>query len=252
MLQTTNNIKKFRIHAVDGAIGSIKDLYFDDEKWTIRYFVVHTGSWLMGRDVLVSPIALKGLDEKEKVLDVDLTKEKIENSPTIDTAEPISRQHEREYFQYYGWPYYWGGPSAWGWSGVPAPIPYPEITLPCEPSEAEEGVDVRLRSVQEMVGYHIQALDGDIGHVEDFILDDASWTMTDLLIDTRNWLPGKKVLIPHPAIQTVCWIDRSIMVQLTRQQVQDAPEYDPETGVSAEYHQKVREYYDRLLGVEAK
>ena len=102
MLQTTNNLRKFRLHATDGLIGSVKDLYFDDERWTIRYLVVHTGSWLMGRDVLVSPIAVKGFDDRETSIHVDLTRQKIENSPTIDTAEPISRQHEREYFQYYG------------------------------------------------------------------------------------------------------------------------------------------------------
>lgn len=251
-MKTTNSIKKFRLHATDGLIGSVKDFYFDDEQWTIRYFVVHTGSLLMGRDVLISPIALKGLDATNKEIYVDLTKEKIANSPSIDTAEPISRQHEREYFQYYGWPYYWGGPSAWGWSGVPTPMPYFEPPPLREPAEAEEGgVDVRLRSVQEIIGYHIAAQDEEIGHVEDFILDDATWTMTDLLIDTRNWWPGKKVLIPHSSIHVVSWIDRTITVDLTHEQIQQAPEYDPEVGVSKEYHQKVKEYYEQQRALAA-
>lgn len=252
MLQTTNNIRSFRVHATDGDIGSIKDLYFDDERWTIRYFVVHAGSWLMGRDVLISPIALERVDKNQRAIHVNLTREKVENSPTIDTAEPISRQHEREYFQYYGWPYYWGGPSAWGLSGVPAPFPYTEMPPLNEPPPPEEGVDVRLRSVHEIIGYHIQARDGDIGHAEDFILDNSTWTMTDLLIDTRNWWPGKKVLIPHSAIQSVSWMDRSILVALTQGQIQDAPEYDPDMGVTSDYHQKVRDYYDHLLAVPAE
>ena len=174
-MKTTNSIRKYRLHATDGLIGSVKDFYFDDEKWTIRYFVVHAGSWLMGRDVLISPIALKGVDDARKEIFIDLTKEKIENSPSIDTAEPISRQHEREYFQYYGWPYYWGGPSAWGWSGVPTPVPAIEPAPPRKLPEAEEGTEeIRLRSVQEILGYHIAAQDQEIGHVEDFVLDDAA------------------------------------------------------------------------------
>jgi sporulation protein YlmC with PRC-barrel domain len=248
-MKTTNSIRKFRLHATDGLIGSIKDFYFDDEKWTLRYFVVRTGSWLMGRDVLISPIAIKGLDESAGEIQVDLTKDKIQNSPSIDTAEPISRQHEREYFQYYGWPYYWGGPSAWGWSGVPTPMPYYEPPPFREPPEAEVGSpgEVRLRSVQEILGYHIAAQDEKIGHVEDFILDDETWTMTDLLVDTRNWLPGKKVLIPHSAIQLVSWIDRTITVGLTHEQIQQAPEYDTSAGITREYHQKVKRYYEQQL-----
>jgi uncharacterized protein YrrD len=247
VLQTTNNIRKYRLHATDGLIGTVKDFYFDDEKWTIRYVVVHTGSWLMGRDVLISPIAINGFDDVQKIINVDLTKEKIENSPSIDTAEPISRQHEREYFQYYGWPYYWGGPSAWGWNGEPAPLAFTEPPPPREPPESEEGLDVRLRSVEEILGYHIAAQDQEIGHVEDFILDEATWTMTDLLVDTRNWWPGKKVLIPHTAIQVVSWIDRAITVNLTREQIQQAPEYDHNIGVTSEYHQRVKEYYENQL-----
>jgi uncharacterized protein YrrD len=251
MLQTTNNLKKYKLHATDGLIGTVKDVYFDDEKWTIRYVVVHTGSWLMGRDVLISPIALRGFDDNEKSILVDLTKEKIENSPSIDTAEPISRQREREYFQYYGWPYYWGGPAAWGWTGVPGPFPIPEPPPPRDlaPDDAE-GADVHLRSAQEIIGYHIQAHDQELGHVEDFVVDDASWTITDMLVDTRNWWPGKKVLVPHEAIQTVSWIDRTITVDLQPQQIQNAPEFDPESGLTAAYHRRVREYYERQLALK--
>src|SRR5438105_4575007 len=111
MLQTINNLRKFTLRATDGPIGSVKDCYFDDEHWTVRYLVVHTGAWLMGRDVLISPIAVRRANNEEKYLEVDLSKERVEKSPSIDTAKPISRRHEREYFQYYGWPYYWGGPS---------------------------------------------------------------------------------------------------------------------------------------------
>ncbi len=252
MLKTVNNLRKYTLHATDGLIGNIKDCYFDDERWTVRYLVVHTGAWLMGRDVLISPIAARGFNEDEKSLIVDLTKAKVEKSPGIDTAEPISRLQEREYFQYYGWPYYWGGPGVWGWGGVPAPvIPVPEAAPPRElPHEGGEG-DVHLRSALEIHGYHIQATDQEIGHVEDFILDNATWTVTDLLIDTRNWWPGKKVLIPHALVQNVSWVDRTITVELSAEQIRQAPEYDADAGLNAQYQRDVRKYYEGMLAAAA-
>lgn len=249
MLQTVNNVRKYSLHATDGLIGHVKDCYFDDEHWTIRYLVVHTGPWLMGRDVLISPIAARGTNEEEKSILVDLTKERVQKSPGIDTAEPISRRQEREYFQYYGWPYYWGGPGVWGWGGVPAPIvPIPEPAPPREfPELPHEEVDVHLRSCLEIHGYHIQASDQEIGHVEDFILDNATWTITDLLIDTRNWWPGKKVLIPHAAVHNVSWVDRTITVDLSSAQIQQAPEFNADSGLTAEYQRNVRKYYEGML-----
>jgi uncharacterized protein YrrD len=252
MLQTVNNLRKYTLHATDGLIGSVKDCYFDDEHWTVRYLVVHTGAWLMGRDVLISPIAARGVNENEKSIIVDLTKEKVEKSPGIDTAEPISRQQEREYFQYYGWPYYWGGPGVWGWGGVPAPVvPTPAPAPPRDLPHEEGHVDVRLRSALEIEGYHIQATDQEIGHVEDFILDNATWTITDLLIDTRNWWPGKKVLLPHALVRTVSWIDRTITVDCSSDQIQEAPEFDADTGLTPEYRHRVQQYYEAMLAAVA-
>ena len=246
MLQTVNNLRKYALHATDGLIGHVRDCYFDDEHWTVRYLVVHAGSWLMGRDVLISPIATRGTNEDEKSIVVDLTKERVEKSPGVDTAEPISRRYEREYFQYYGWPYYWGGPGVWGWGGVPAPVvTIPEAVPPREFSHDE--VDVHLRSAREIEGYHIQATDQEIGHVEDFILDSATWTVTDLLIDTRNWWPGKKVLIPHAVVHNVSWIDRTITVDLSSEQIQRAPEFNADTGLTTNYQRDVRTYYEGML-----
>jgi uncharacterized protein YrrD len=249
MLQTVNKLRKYTLHATDGLIGSVKDCYFDDERWAVRYVVVHTGAWLMGRDVLISPIAVRGVNENEHSLIVDLTKEKVEKSPGVDTAEPISRRYEREYFQYYGWPYYWGGPGVWGWGGVPAPVvPIPEVPPPRDFADlSHDEVDVHLRSAREVEGYHIQANDHEIGHVEDFVLDNSTWAVTDLLIDTRNWWPGKKVLIPHDVVKTVSWVDRTITVDLSSAQIQQAPEFNEDTGLTTNYQHAVREYYQGML-----
>jgi len=136
----------------------------------------------------------------------------------------------------------------WGWGGVPAPIvPIPETAPPREMAHDEAEVDVHLRSALEIHGYHIQATDQEIGHVEDFILDNTTWTITDLLIDTRNWWPGKKVLIPHGLVQNVSWIDRTITVDLSSEQIQQAPAFDANAGLTATYQGDVRRYYEGML-----
>jgi sporulation protein YlmC with PRC-barrel domain len=246
MLQTTNNLKKYHVFAADGSVGTVQDLYFDDEKWTIRYLVVHTGSWLLGRDVLISPVAFRGFDDREKMILTDLTKDKIEKSPAIDTAQPISRQHELEYFQYYGWPYYWAEASAWGVTGLPNPLSFPPPPLEEPPHEKGES-EVRLRSTSEIIGYHIQARDLQIGHVEDFIVHDATWSITGLLVDTRNWWPGKKILIPHSIVESVSWIDRTISVGVSQDQLQHAPEYVDETSLTPGFHRQVQNYFERQM-----
>src|SRR5678815_3470573 len=119
MLKGAEKLTGYRLGAIDGEFGKVKDFYFDDETWTIRYLVADTGGWLPGVQVLVSPFAVKSVDDAEKHINVSLTKAQIENSPSIDTDKPVSRQFELKYYQYFGWPMYWYGPALWG----PGPFP---------------------------------------------------------------------------------------------------------------------------------
>src|SRR5712692_4284272 len=172
MLRSASEWDGYTLHATDGDMGHVAEFLFDDEKWTIRYLVVDTGGWLTGRRVLISPIALGETDRQEHRLHVKLTRQQVEDSPDIETDQSVSRQHEVSYFQYYGWPYYWGGPYLWG----PAIYPGALIALPSAESSTEKQLaaeeaegDPHLRSTGEMAGYRIQARDGEIGHVSDFI-----------------------------------------------------------------------------------
>jgi hypothetical protein len=165
MLKALDEMKGFTIGATDGEIGKVIDFYFDDEKWTVRYLVVDTGGWLTGRQVLISPFSIKKVEWYANRIDVELTKSRVENSPSIDTDKPVSRQHEADYFTYYNYPYYWAGPYVWGPAAMPGQVLAPRPT----DSRAREiaamkqaSEDIHLRSIQEVAGYYVEAKDGDI------------------------------------------------------------------------------------------
>jgi uncharacterized protein YrrD len=189
MLNKAKTLKGYTLDSRDGEIGKVKEFYFDDRHWTIRYLVADTGNWLLGRQVLISPYALVAVSREEQHITVDLTKKQIEDSPSLNSDKPVSRQFEEDYYMYYGWPLYWGGTYNWG--------PYPYIVRDREKWKGyvQRGKpwDPHLRSTHDVTGHYIQATDGQIGHVDDFIIDDdRTWAIRYLIIDTRNWWPGKR------------------------------------------------------------
>jgi len=260
MLRSMKDLEGYAIGATDGTIGHVKDFYFDDHKWVIRYLVVETGDWLASRKVLISPVAIGHPNWEEKVLSVSITRKQVKNSPDIDTQKPISRQHEMQYLGYYGYPYYWGGAGLWG-GGI-----YPNILIPdypgfastpdTTPSNAEKAYaqaelarhrddDPHLRSCNTVMRYHIQATDGDIGHVQGFLVDDKTWAIRYLIIDTSNWWLGHQVLIAPQWVEDVSWPDATVSVNLTQQKVKDAPPYDATTQLNREHEIGIHEHYGR-------
>ncbi len=240
MLRSTKSLSRYRILAKDGDIGKAEEFFFDDSTWTIRYLVVDTGHWLPGRKVLISPVALGRPDWDSQEIPVDLTREQVMNSPDIDTDMPVSRQNQIELHTYYGWPDYW---TFGGYYNVAPPPPPFEEDL--EETYLEENEDPHLRSTGEVLGYHIQAVDGEIGHAEDFIVEDRSWIIRYLQADTRNWLPGKKVLISPKWITDISWTEQLVYVDLSRDAVRHSPEYASEEPVNREYEIRLYDYYGR-------
>jgi uncharacterized protein YrrD len=244
MLRTARNLKGTSIAATDGNIGSVQDLYFDDRSWTVRYLVVDTGTWLPGRHVLISPISVRASADPSSVA-VALTKAQVKDSPSVDIDKPVNRQYEEEYSRYYDYPYYWTGPYRWG------PTPYPGAMIMAGVPAADviavagAGGDPTLRSARDVMGYYIEATDGDIGHVEDFLLDDREWAVRYMIIDTRNWWPGRQVLISPAWIDRVSWPDSRVYVDLTREGVKTAPEYDPDHPLEREYEGRLYRHYGR-------
>ncbi|MFW6161385.1 MAG: PRC-barrel domain-containing protein [Planctomycetota bacterium] len=235
MLRSAKEILGYTIRATDDDLGRVHDFYFDDWTWTIRYLVVDTGKWLPDRQVLIAPEATGDPDWGQRVLPVQLTRELVEGAPSIDLARPVSREYEAKLADYYGWMPYWG-PAA----GVP---PRMEQLERAQPSEPEEGT--HLRSVREVTGYQIHAADEDVGHVEDFITDTDGWFIRYVVVDTRNWLPGRKVLVSPAWVTRVNWADKKLWVGLTRDAIEHSPEFDPGAPVNREYEARLYDYYGR-------
>jgi len=241
MQRIVSQVKGYSIGAKDGDIGSVDDFVFDDKLWTVRYLVADTAKWLPGRRVLISPIALGRVESDANRLPVSLTKEQVKNSPDIDSSH-ISRQHETSYYDYYGWPYYWVGGDVWGAGTFPGNL---AVEKRMEMAAREQPNDeTRLRSAKEVMGYYIEASDGDLGHVEDFIIDDETWEIRYMVIDTKNWWPGKKVLLSPEWIDRVSWTDSRVYVDLSRETIKSGPEFDPEH-LNRDYEERLYKHYDR-------
>nr|MBA3477274.1 PRC-barrel domain-containing protein [Lautropia sp.] len=237
--------------------GYVKEAYFDDDVWTIRYLVVDTGTWLTGRKVLISPYSIKTPLTEGNLLDVNLTRDQIKDSPDIDTHKPVSRQHERDYLTYYGYPSYWEMGGVWGTMDYPL-FPYVEDlkkdALAAEhqrpaasgKAAARNEEDSHLRSTADVTGYDIHASDGSIGHVDDFIFDDETWTIRYLVVDTVNWWPGgKRVLIATRWSDSIDWEQREVTTSLSRETIKNSPEYDSSRLLDRQYEEKLHEAHQR-------
>jgi len=241
MLDRAKQIEGYKLSSLDGEIGKVKEFYFDDKFWTIRYLVADTGNWLTGRQVLISPYALTDVNRLEQIIAVNLTKDKIKNSPLPDSDKPVSRQFENFYYGYYGWPGYWGGPYSWG--AHPSIVHNDERSR--ELAQGGKAFDLHLRSTRTVTSYHIEASDGEIGHVEDFIIDDNTWVIRYLIVDTRNWLPGKRVLISPQWIQNVSWHESTISVNVPRDAIRQAPEYISDSSLTRDQETELYRHYKR-------
>ena len=241
MLYKAKSLKGYKLNSRDGEIGKTKEFYFDDRFWTVRYLVADTGNWLPGRQVLISPHALGVVNSEAEDIGVDLTKKQIEDSPSLDSDKPVSRQFEQAYYGHYGYPIYWAGLCAWGYYPYPARVPGQWE----KPSKEEKAWDPDLRSTNDVSGHHIQGTDGEIGHVEDFFIDVQTWTIRYLIVDTHNWWPGKKILVSPQWIERISWGERKVFVNLLRETIKNSPEFKEDSLLSRAYETGLYRHYNR-------
>ena len=240
-LRRIRELTELTILAADGEIGSVQEVYFDDRNWAVRYLVVKAGGWLLSREVLLAPAAVVEINDAHRTMKVALTRDQIRRAPPIEAAKPLSREYEEAYFRHFQWSPYWEpGPTEWG-GGVPypetPPVPF-DTTLP-----ADAPKNPHLRSSRELMGYDIQASNGTIGHVEDLVVDDETWSVRYLEVDTRNWLPGKKILLQTMRVDHLSWAERSVRVLLNTQAIESAPVYDPSKLITPAYEVQLFKHY---------
>lgn len=249
MLRSLIDLTGYTIRARDGDIGSVGDFLFDDERWVVRYLVADTGSIFTRRHALISPISFGEADWPSRRFHLSLTKDEVKNSPEIDHDRPVSRQRERELHGYYGYSHYWGYPGLWGLAGYPGMLAVmpPASPLVQEPPQMshQESDDAHLRSANEVHNYDIAGVDDSIGHVEDFVVDDASWALRFIVVDTSKWWFGKKVLIAPEWATRVSWDSKTMHLDMTRQQIENSPTWDPKQPINRAYEARLYDYYGR-------
>ncbi len=253
MLRSARDLQGYSIYAADGSVGGVEAFFFDDETWRVRYFLAKAGGLLINREVLIAPEFVEDMDGELQILYTNLTKEQVKNSPALEMNRPVADQQEIVYHDYYGADPYWrsgwqtadptvapayGGPPYLGMLGP--------FTEPTEDEVPREGRgDPHLRSTKEVAGYAIGATDGEVGHVEDFVVDDEQWAIRYVVVDTRNWLPGKKVLISPRWVSLTSWPDREVYLDLEKGEIKSAPEWDPDAPLERDYEIRLHEHYGR-------
>ena len=241
----------YEIEATDGRMGTVKTFLFDDRTWKTRWLVVDTGHWLPGRLVLLHPSSIGPLDHERRHMLVNLTRSQVEASPDIMQDLPVTMQMQSRVYDYYGWDTNWGpdfyGAGAMGLGAVGMSYPLPESNAGVLDADrlaggADRG-DPHLRSMTAVTGYHIHATDGLIGHVENFLLDDATWAIRYLIVDTKNWWPGAHVLISPFAVTSVDWSYSEVRLNVSREQVKASPPWNPAEVVEQVYERRLHKHY---------
>lgn len=204
MLQQSQIIKTYTLSAFDGGLGYLREFHFDNYYWNMRYLEVDTGSWLTERRILIPSSAMNTVHETDSALSVNLTRQQIENSPALGNGEPISRKYEKAFESYYKLPEHHYG------------------------FDTETGPGTNLGTAREVSGYHIQAQDGEIGHVADVVIDMETWDIRYLLVDTKNWWAGKKVLISAKWIEPIVYGESKIIINQSMEEIRQSAEYKPE------------------------
>ena len=244
MLRSLKDLERYDVSANDGDVGRVVNFLFEDERWAIRYLVVDTGVFFRSRRVLVSPISFRQADWLTHRFHLALTMASIKASPSVDVDKPVCRQNEHDQALHYGYPFYWGYLGLWGQG------PSPELLaagakLEARAPDSDKPNDVHLRSANEVLRYHVHASDGDMGHIDDFIIDDQTWEVRYLVIQTSHLWFGKRVLVSPGWAGRISWEGKAVYVDLTREAIKKCPTWDPSTPINREYEVRLYDYYGR-------
>lgn len=255
MLQYLKKYKGLRVMLANGEdVGKVKDLYFEDDQWVVRYLVVDTGAWLAERLILISPYSVKFVNLEENFVSVKLTRDQIERSPTADTQKPISRRFEEHYANYFGWPFYWGSAEFWPGGIYPTHLANRNDNLHgedvsrldyAEDSAWRERVEEsHLRSYTELKNYEIHARDGEIGMVEDLVIEDDTWALRYVQVDTKRFWASHGILLSTQWIDKISWLDQQCYTRLTVATIQKAPHFDPSRALDRAYEKSLHDFYE--------
>jgi len=246
MLKPISSFLGSSVYAKNTLIGKVEDFYFDDQSWAIRYMIVNTGGWLAGKQVLVSPLGIQSGDSDHRRIELNMSPEQVQHSPSINSEMPVSKQQEAEYYDYFHWPYYWHGAGIWGIA--PSIEDALDRPFPIELRSKEiEQPHNHLRDLKEILKYHIRATDRQFGHVNDFMFDDRDWVIRYFVIKSSSWFSTNRTLISTKWIEGIRWEDRVFQVGLHSKKMKGAPQFRPDLPIDRSYENKLHEYYNQPI-----
>ncbi|MCB0393149.1 MAG: hypothetical protein KDD25_01240 [Bdellovibrionales bacterium] len=226
MIRCLSELTGYDINAIDGKVGSCVDFLFDDQSWTVRHLVVDTGGWIPGRKVIVPPSSINRVNWKDGELDLEFNKKKLEESPSLSKDAPVSRQYEEKYYNYMGWPPYWG-------LGFTMRSGFNPRNTDIEREQSKNTIVTTTRSFKEVLGYEISNKEDTFGSVEDVIVSDANWKVTGFVVRLSKWLPSDRVIMPLSDIEEISWLGQSLNSLKTKEQIKALQKYSPHDGVNA-------------------
>jgi sporulation protein YlmC with PRC-barrel domain len=247
MLRSLKHLERYKVTATDGDIGRVENFLLDDARWTVRYLVVATGGFLDGRQVLITPISFHDVDFPAERFRLSISRSKVIGSPPRSADLPVSQQYEQDYYSYYGYASYAAPGGLWGTGGHPAALASGSYHAPGEQLR-EPLFDVHLRSARELTGYHLEAVDGSIGHVKDFVVDDETWQIRYLIIATTNWWPGTTVLIAPEWASRASWTQGTMHLGMTREAIKSSPQWNDAYPIERSYEEQLYRHYSGVQG----
>jgi len=158
---------------------------------------------------------------------VRLTKKQIEESPSIESHKSVSRQYEIDYYRHYGWPVYWNGGAMWGLGGFPTVMPPPISEAASRLHHHRD--DKHLQSTLAVTGYKIQTAAGLIGELSGFLVNDRSWEITRLIVETGHWYSGKEIIVAPAQVERISYEESKVFVNLSNAEAMERPQYSRQT-----------------------
>jgi hypothetical protein len=209
MIRSVKSVFGFAATMANTYIGELDDFLFNDRSWSVAYGVVDVGDWLLGRKALIPPAAFEQFSWESHALRINLSRQQVENSLDLDDCMPVSHQHRIALEGFFGWS---GALAAEGIS--------PRLIIPASIPDAEHAAlknlaehwDPHLRSAREILKYHTETPDGEIARLDDFFLDDEHWEIVSLVVDTRKWLSGTRLLVSPNCTRDISWHTRKVLL----------------------------------------
>jgi hypothetical protein len=199
MIIASKHLQGVCVVGSEGAAGCVLDVLFDDRSWHVKYLVVRLGGRLSAWHVLLKPDLVTHAAWTERELHVPLSGREFRQLPGVQSDPPVAYRQELQAARF----------SAWEAGRIE------DVVLDGDP---------HLRNMRAVTGHRVEASDGPVGRIAEFIIDDEYWTVRYVVVNTGRLLPSLRVLIAPTWVETISWEDRVVRLSATREELESSHE----------------------------